>query len=112
MIHKRGCERVYPKKQHATWRHADGGASERADVHDLSASGVGLAVPGRVAARHGEEITVVVDSSQAPKLARIVRIESLPDGDDLRTTLGCRWIAHAPHAHRRESHRPQTRRAR
>lgn len=112
MIHKRGCERVYPRQERAKWRHAHGGASERAEVHDLSASGVGLTAPGPVAARHGEEISIVIGSSHAPKLARIVRIESLPDGNERKTTLGCRWIAHAPHANRRLSHRLQARRVR
>ncbi|MEM1423568.1 MAG: hypothetical protein AAGH64_06145 [Planctomycetota bacterium] len=94
-------ERIYPEQRYTTMSPSRGDATSRAAVRDLSASGIGLVIAGRIEAGMGSSIRVLDGCPRYARHARVVRIatercsETQRCEDTVVHTLGCRWIADA-----------------
>ncbi len=104
---RRSRERAYPQQQHVLWSSHDGVPIMRAEVKDVSDSGLGLVIARQHQPSLGEAISIVTTGEPAPRRARVLRVSSREDG---RVTVGCRWISNKEHhavpvsTRRRRSH--------
>lgn len=92
---RRTRERSYPQQQHVLWSSRHGATIMRAQVKDISESGLGLLVARQQQPSLGEAISIVSTGDTSPRRARVLRVSPDKDGT---VTIGCRWIS--SHEHR------------
>lgn len=91
---KRQRQRLYPQDTHVLWSSRNGVPLMKAEVKDVSDSGLGLLITGRQTPTLGEAINVASTGDASPRRARVLRVAKADSG---RVSVGCRWISSKEH---------------
>ena len=96
MMKRRTAERLYPRRERIAWGAASSGVLRSARVVDVSDSGISFSIIGNANVQHGDAIRTLSPSGDAPRHARVVRVEQATTeakfGPTTITRLGCRWM--------------------